>query len=267
MTEPLPVGGAPLECDADSSNGNYGTLQLPRDDVTSQDDQIAMNMATSPQFTLATYPPGVDECTGLPSPYIHSPNEYTNCVDTKTGFPGLPATEGLITGIGSTPGRLDKDTTPACGSSRVDSGVNGKMINNDYLTCFFTDDTTTIEDISKPGYPAPSDPADALISSEIFTSPRFVWQPVLHVEPLNGGSHEYTIIDFRPGFITDQPLWANGANNAMDTTTNNGIVADSSGLRAVKVILFNVNALPQRDDGGPVTPYLGSGPKFVRLVD
>ena len=49
---PLRVGEPVLECDAGSSDGNFGTLKFPRTDVSSSNDQIAMNIATKPQAPL-----------------------------------------------------------------------------------------------------------------------------------------------------------------------------------------------------------------------
>lgn len=272
--EPLPVGNVPLECDADSSSGNYGTLDFPRDDVSSQDDTIARNMAESLQFSLLPFPEGESECTtlGEGDGYIRPPNDDSNCISTKPGMPSLATTEGLITGLTAynVKGKLDADTTSLCGGGRVDSGVDGVDINNDYLTCFLTDeaaaDGVTIADIATANYDG-----DPVLSSEIFKSPRFFWQPVVRVEPYSGTSHDYTIIEFRPAFLTDQPLTADADNDEMGTSSNNGLILTTSAgntrIGAVKVVFFDVDALPSTYDGAAATPYIGSGPQVIRLTN
>ncbi|MGH3507267.1 MAG: hypothetical protein ACRDO2_08705, partial [Nocardioidaceae bacterium] len=283
---PLRVGEAVLECTAGSNDGNFGTLRLPRNDVPTADD-LAMNIADALQFTLAVYP-GSDppyECTNLGDPAVHVPDETTlptntndppietgtNCVPTDPGLPANVATQGLIEGVGSTPGRLDADTTEGCdpdgGSDRVDSDVRispsagDYMINNDVITCFFLDDSTTLAQIIDPAYTG-----DPLISKDIFKSPRFYWLPVLKDEPISGTSNEYSIIDFRPAFITDMEPTSTKQVRIMGPT-NNGLTVESNNITTMKVVFFNVLALPRTVEGGPTMPYLGQGPKVLQLID
>jgi hypothetical protein len=283
---PLRVGEAVLECNAGSNDGNFGTLRLPRNDGPTSDD-LPMNIADALQFTLAIYP-GSDppyECTNLGSPAVHVPDENTlptstnappvetgtNCVPTDPGLPANVATQGLIEGVGSVPGRLDADTTEGCdpdgNSDRVDSDVRispsqgDYMINNDVITCFFLDDTTTLSQIVDPAYSG-----DPLISKDIFKSPRFYWLPVLKDEPISGASNEYSIIDFRPAFITDMELASTKQVRIMGPT-NNGLTVEHNNITTMKVVFFNVLALPRTVEGGPTTPYLGIGPKVLQLID
>ncbi len=244
-----------------------------------------MNMAASLQdpLSLAIYPPTApDTCTGAGSPAVRSVkpelNPGTNCVDTDTGLPANAATAGLIEGVTGTvtkPGRLDKDTTPGCGpggsSDRFDTGIKKSgainyTINNDILTCFFTDNAVTVSDITQKNYAGP-----VVISADIYESPRFFWQPILSVNPA-GGSEFYSIIGFRPAFVTDQPPTASKSNNTVCATavapcaTNNGLRIENNGVTTIKVIFFNENALPG-SVRGPTIEYLGTGPKAVRLVN
>lgn len=275
---PLRVGQAVLECESGSSSGNFGTLDLPRTDVSSPDDQIAMNMATKLEFDLAVMPAGgpAPTCKGAGAPAVHAMDDGTNCVDTKTGLPANAVTQGLITGLSSldVPGRLMQDTSERCRESewggrptRAPSGISGYDINDDILTCFLTDTTTTIEDISKEGA---AFTAGAVLHPDIYSSPRFIWVPILYVEPTEGGSDKYSIKEFRPAFITDQPTSANATNHAMGTTTTNGLYVDQpAGNRVsrMKVVFFNVEALPADAGGAPVTSWMGFGPKILRLID
>jgi len=273
---PLRIGQAVLECDSGASSGNFGTLYLPRTDVSSQDDMIAKNMAAKLEFDLATMPVAgpAPLCTGAGSPAVHAPADGTNCVDTKTGMPANAATQGLITGVDGELGRLRQDTSDRCRQSsygnrpqRAATGISGYDMNDDILTCFFTDNFTTIEDISKQGIAYSS---GVVLDPAIYSSPRFMWVPVLHVEPTFGGSQKYSIKEFRPGFITDQPKTANATNHSVGSTTSNGIyVEQPAGNRVsrVMVVFFNAEALPADSGGAPVTNWMGFGPKILQLTD
>jgi hypothetical protein len=48
---------------------------------------------------------------------------------------------------------------------------------------------------------------------------------------------------------------------------HNGITIDNGRVKTVKVIFFDVDALPRGDDGSPTVGYLGFGPRIIRLVD
>jgi hypothetical protein len=279
---PLRVGEAVLECESGSSDGNFGTLRLPRAGGDTGDD-LSMNFATPLEFSLARYPdPAPDICTGLSLPAVHVPDEAdlvegqvldtgTNCVPTDPGLPALSATEGLIKGVNGEDGRLEEPTSTGCdpngGSDQYGADLGGStgtvMINDDILTCFFTDDSVTIDQISKPSYSGP-----AVISPKVFSSPRFFWLPVVAVDPVNGTSQEYSIVDFRPAFITDQPLNATKVNRYTGTTTHNGLLIESGQLKTLKVVFFDIDALPETvDNSGPTTEWLGFGPKVITLTD
>ena len=108
--------------------------------------------------------------------------------------------------------------------------------------------------------------ATEALSSDIYNSPRFFWVPVLDTDP-STGKKSWPIIGFRPGFISDQSLTA--THNAPGTISPlDGLSADSSGIREVKVILFDEKALPEfAPTVGGEADYTGSGPKALVLVE
>ena len=52
--------------------------------------------------------------------------------------------------------------------------------------------------------PTYSEADPPLLDRSIFDSPRFFYVPVFKIQPNFGGSSMYSIIDFRPAFITDE---------------------------------------------------------------
>ena len=106
-----------------------------------------------------------------------------------------------------------------------------------------------------------------MLDQKIWSSPRMVFVPVLGVEPISGGSNKYQIIDFRPGFITDQTETA--VKNTV-LSANNGLTLSSNGndVQSVQIVFINPNALPAPPGGFAVSDYVpGRGPKIVRLID
>lgn len=257
---PFQVGEAILECASEVTDGNFGALRLPRSSG-SPSDWLAMNIATTIDFTLTTYPaphPGWT-CSGGDGSAVLAPNDGTNCVDTDTGLPASDTEAGLLTGKGiSVPPRLAKPTNPDCG--RPDQTINfggsigSKTFNNDTLDCFVADGATT--SYQTPGYSGPE-----VVSGDIFTSPRFFWVPVFGVAASPGGSQRWQIVDFRPAFITG-PDGTDEYNGLGFKTTGS-----AKSLRSVKVVFFNPKALPESMSGGPVMDYIGVGTKVIVLTD
>ncbi len=108
--QPLSVGDAPYECVSGASDGNFGTLKMPRSTNNSSggDGWISRNIALGlePPLTLDTFPsPAPWTCNGHPqavtstSKTDRKPN--TNCLDTDTGLTDGTATPGFITGYSS----------------------------------------------------------------------------------------------------------------------------------------------------------------------
>jgi hypothetical protein len=278
---PLRVGEAVLECTAGSTDGNFGTLKLPRLNPTADSTWIPVNIADgleSPLSLAIHNTPAADgKCTGGLNGAIVSikPNlePGTNCVDTDTGLAANVATAGLVTGVPGYPGRLEatSSSTSEGGGCAAGGGtgtrtvtVNPKSysINNDVLTCFLTDGTTSLADITSPGYSG-----GPVLSPDIYSSPRFFWQPVLKTDPANGGSGYYSIVDFRPAFLTDEAVSSSAIRGSNTATTENGLKVENNAVKQMKVVFFNADALSADDSGVVVTPYLGVGPKILRLID
>jgi hypothetical protein len=188
-------------------------------------------------------------------------------VDTDPGLAADAAVKGFIRGVGADPGRLrdltsgrcEHPPTPANASVRVKNLTY--TINNDTLSCFFTDTTTTVGAVSSSAYAG-----GPVISADIFDSPRFMLVPVLEVEPSSGGSTTYQIVGFRPAFLTDQP---NSATQSSNASASNGLTIDPTGqgaLESVQVVFINANALPPIDVA-ETTAYAGDGLRVIRLVD
>jgi hypothetical protein len=277
--QPIRVGGAVLECAGGSTAGNFGTLKLPRTDVTSA-LEIPVNIAVGLQRPLTptvhqwavANPTLAGLCTdgynGAVESYGTNLRAGTNCVDTDTGLPANVATQGLITGAGTHPGMLTTRATktgcdPTGGSSDRTARLNNTnySFNNDVLTCYLTDGSTSLATIANPAYSGPP-----VLDEDIYSAPRFLWVPVLAVQPNNGGSNRYSIIDFRPAFITDEPALGTSIRGSQTATADNGLTITNNDVTQMRVVFFDVDALPT-DGDFPVIDFLGAGDPVIRLVD
>ena len=276
--QPLSVGDAPYECVSGSSDGNFGTVKVPRTSIASS--WIPRNIAQGVEapLSLALFPgsPAPNECTTSPQPpaVVSSAGNLrpgTNCLEVDTGLTAETATEGFIDGGSYGPGLLatgesspDPDGSDGCNPTGTTAPVVmlGKQLNNDLLTCFLTDETTTLGTVARRNYTGgvTFDPA-------IYDSPRFGWVPVFGTEAVSGASQKYSLVDFRPVFITDQPMTATKANRLTGSTTTNGLALHAGKLATIKVVFLNVGSLPDGQTKTPIGPYLGVGPKVTRLVD
>jgi Flp pilus assembly pilin Flp len=278
---PVVVGAAALQCISGPTAGNFGTVKFPRTDVPTADFLPAdianglekplvpdvLDPVTSDGKCTATTPNAV--ISDLPTPGLQP---GTNCVDTDTGLAAQVATQGLIQGGTFSdgthyPGLLaSAPTTPGCapngGSASKNINITGGpyQINNDVLTCFFTDGSTSIADIAKSNYSG-----GAVLDKSILASPRFFFVPVLKVQPANGGSDMYDIIDFRPAFITDEQAISSAIKGSNTGTSDNGIWIQGQDVKQLKVVFFNFDALPH-DAGKSVMDYIGVGKPIIRLV-
>lgn len=272
------VGAAVLECASGSTTGNFGALRFPRTDV-GPNDYLAMNIATGAQkpLTPTVHRWAVDN-PALAGVCVHEvngavvsdvPNRIlrrgTNCVGTDPGLPANAATRGLITGIGTVPGMLTTGSTrtacdPLGGSSNRTARLNNRdySFNNEVLSCYLTDTTTTLASISTSAYNGP-----AVLDKAIFSSPRFIYVPVL-ADEASGASDNISIIDFRPAFITDEAL--NATKGTRTATAENGVRIERNDVTQMTVIFFNIKALPN-DSDVPLIDFLGVGEPITRLVD
>lgn len=262
---PLTVGTPTLTCGQGSSSGNFGTLLAPNSQgPNGQSANIAYNIATNIEHPLGVFPGAATPFTCGSSQTAAKlwPADGTNCVDTKTGLNLNAAQSGFISGVGGKPGRLTKvDTGTGCASNGVPAtkAFGGYTINNDTLSCFLTDDTTTIGDIDGAAYPLTA----PVLSPAIYKSPRFAIVPVLGVQPDNGGSNKYQVVGFRPAFITDQP---NSATRTSTVTSTNGVPGSGGSVDSIQVVFINDSALPHVE-GGDSQDYTGTGPKNLLLVN
>jgi hypothetical protein len=277
--QPLRVGEPVLECDAGSNEGNFGTLKFERTDESSVNDQLAMNIADGLEAPLSLTKHLQWDSTGLCTDGISGavvsdlPNpglrKRTNCVDTDTGLPANAATAGLITGehIGAPGSLVSSPTTGNCDPSNGSDELRVRIqntnydINNDVLTCFLTNTTTSLADITSRTYSG-----GEVLDLSLLDSPRFFLVPVLHVEPNNGGSNKYSIIDFRPAFLTDEAPTNSATKGNSNASAENGLHIENNGVTQIKVVFFHFDALP-RDTEGDVIDYIGVGEPILRLID
>jgi Flp pilus assembly protein TadG len=278
---PIRVGQAVLECGAGSNGGNFGTLKLPRTDVVSSGD-LPMNLAKGLQnpLNLAVHPeavadPSLTACTdntngAIESVWAHDQLDVdTNCVQTDPGLPAGVATEGLITLTAG--GRLtNKPTASGCdptgGSSYRQITLNHTDydVNNDVLTCFLKPGKSIADIVKDDDHYT----AGVALEEEIFDSPRLVFVPLLRTEP-STGTDSYSIVGFRPGFITDEPATTAAIKNSHLASAENGLRTSTSGqdrIIQIKVVFFNFEALPLEGDI-PLQDYFGAGPPITRLID
>jgi hypothetical protein len=268
-----------LECTAGATDGNFGTLKLPRTDVPSG-SELPVNIAVGLQqpLTPAIHQWAVDNPTsagtcadtvnGAVESFGTTLRPATNCVDTDTGLAANVATQGLITGAAGHPGMLaTRDTKSGCnptgGSSNrsVSIGSRSYHFNDDVLTCYLDNTTTTLADIASPSYAG-----GPVLDVDIYSAPRFIWIPVLKIQPASGGSQRYSIIDFRPGFITDEQATSTTLRGSHTATSDNGLTFRSNDVEQIKVLFFNVNALPV-DGDYPTIDFLGVGTPKIKLID
>jgi hypothetical protein len=267
----LTIGTPPLLCGQGSSSGNFGTLLLEHNPYNGWDNIGAANVALGLTNSLSVYPtggPADGTCSAAQTQTVlWGPNgtDGTNCVETDTGMSSAVATGGFIgKGSSALSGNqylLKPNGKTKCGTGGTEatSVVLGQSVNNDTLTCFFTSSTTHVADVDSAGYSG-----TPLISDSIYDSPRFAYVPVLKVQPANGGSNMYQIIDFRACFITDQP---GSAVKGDQPSVSNGLVTDSNGIVSVQVIFLNPNALPNPPVKNGTINYIGSGAKIPLLVN
>jgi hypothetical protein len=273
------VGEAVLECDAGSNAGNFGTLKFPRTDVPTG-NELPANIATGLQAPLtaevhqwAVQNPslaglctsGVDGARTAPMGGV-TLVPGVNCVDTDTGLAANVATEGLVQGGTYGTGVLRTQQTKCDRNNSTDwrsvtfSGVSYD-INNDVLSCYFKNGTTSIADVARASYTG-----GVVFDQSILKSPRFFYVPVLQIQPSTGGSQTYSIIDFRAAFITDEPSTASSVKNGHTASNDNGLMIQGQDIKQLKVVFFNSKALPAEGDI-PIIDYLGTGQRVIRILD
>jgi hypothetical protein len=133
-----------------------------------------------------------------------------------------------------------------------------------------------------PGVPVVT-PDSALLPG-IYQSARFMWVPVISSPVAPNSANYYPVLTYRPIFVTqDAPHYLDQVDMVLDIVDawvksllgispddDHGLLMNAAGdtLRALRFMTIEPSALPAPADDydGPMTDYLGSGPKIVRLV-
>lgn len=255
------VGDDKLYC-MDSVTGNFGSLGIDRNpSIGNPNTLISLNVALGIDHELSTMPNAPlapNLCSGV-SGAVSAAVDGQNCVPTDTGLPANALEEGMITGINGYPGRLNKPATSPC--TRGNVTVSGYSLNDDVLSCFFTDTSIRVGDVTKATYTG-----EPVISPAIFDSPRFVWVPLITSPP--SGKKSVSIQGFKPGFITDQPATGTKGSPGATTTAPNGLTLSGTKVREMKIWFINPDALPAGTSAeGHEVSYRGTGAKVIVLVD
>ena len=180
------VGSATLFCNDDKSAGNFGSLTIFRTDSNNSANGgwLPLNIAKGihiPNVLLNKYTETINtnSCGNGDSKAYQSDEVssgvHVNCVVTDTGFPQNPASAGFITGVNAgTPGRLTA-VSSGCGAANgkpPTRAVGNYTVNNEVLSCFFINTSTTVAQVSNSTYSG-----DVVISPAIYSSPRFFVHP------------------------------------------------------------------------------------------
>lgn len=269
----IQVGTPVLECDAGPTDGNFGTIKLPRE-IPYNSNDLPANIATGLADGISLVTHSQADVSGLCQHGVNSAVESdtelrmrTNCVDTDTGLPANVATEGFISyndGNGLLAGKETHDgCDPDGGSDERGVDVRGNddvdyHINDDILSCFLLPGKTLAQ-VTADNYAG-----GAAFEADLLSSPRFAWVPVFEVRPDSGGSNQYSIVDFRPAFITDQDPTCSPPYYC--ATADNGLTIGESGVTHMKVVFFHIDALPRNGDV-PLIDYIGVGEAKVHLID
>ncbi len=175
--------------------------------------------------------------------------------------------------------------------------VNDYYINNDHFTDFVKDPSLlnsatffSLTTYLTPGLPAVTPKSQ--IDPAIYGSQRFFWVPVMStpIQSTGNDAGDFPILTFRPVFVTGtdvndaltgvEPVdlvlklvdsWVLSLLGLSDPSAeHNGILMNNADhtLRALRFMTIEPTALPAvpADYQGPVSDYVGTGPKVIRLV-
>jgi Flp pilus assembly protein TadG len=142
---------------------------------------------------------------------------------------------------------------------------------------FFNLDTYLLNDI-------PVVTPDSALKPELYDSARFMWVPVISSPVAPNNANYYPVLTYRPIFVTQNaPSYLDSIDMVLALVDNwvktllgispnddHGLLmnADGTKLRALRFMTIEPSALPAipEDYDGPITDYVGSGPRVVRLV-
>ncbi len=177
---------------------------------------------------------------------------------TDTGFDGQDVFDGIATGrpnkgVPTDEARLKRMPAdyPAgydanlCNRTYSYGGVSG--LNNDRLACYLTNGATIGQLLS-------NGQQSEILDATIIQSPRFFFIPILNTLDRGTGQRDFPIVQFVPAFLD-----SNDAGNGLSGPTNR---------ISLEIATFSIDALPEfiGDEGGNGIPYLGAGPRLVRLI-
>lgn len=219
-------------------------------------------------------------------------NTYKEFTD---GFLGeeelIPANNSTGAEAHAAPGRLICTSSQPCQRSFTLPGFPGREINDDQFmdfviperqnllteAMFFNLDTYLLSDI-------PVMTPHSALKSELYHSGRFMWVPIISSPVAPNNANYYPVLTYRPIFVTqDAPPGIESVDMILDLVDtwvktllgitpgdDHGLLLDSAGttLRALRFMTIEPGALPaiEQDYDGPISNYVGTGPKVVRLV-
>jgi hypothetical protein len=260
-TDPDGEGDPTVGC-LGQDRGNFGQLDSPRKEGGTKQERLARNIAMGIDHSLVPYhfPDGVterkdcDSGTPLPGAQLDDVSRNNNnCITGDTGNDGPKMYDGLVAGVaGFAPGRLDVANGHTTCPGRSDISVDGKLLNNDVLSCFLRNGAT-LADIASP-----TGVTTAMLDKAVMKSPRFVWLPVVYASDRAQKGYQ-PIRYFVPGFITDE-------TQTSAATSANGLDINGNSVSVLHVFIFNRKALPTKEESKTTEydPDLGAG--IVRLV-
>ncbi|MFL6155730.1 MAG: hypothetical protein ACJ72D_06565, partial [Marmoricola sp.] len=244
--------------------GNFGQLDSPRVEGGTKQARLAKNIALGIDHSLVPYEfaPGQSERKDCGAPegglilgaqLDNISADGNNCITGDTGNDGPKMMDGMVQGIsGGIPGRLDVVNGHSICPNRSDVVINGKLINNDVLSCYLRNGAT-LADIAQPGVLSSN-----LLDPSVVNSPRFVWLPVVYATDRAQKNYQ-PIRQFVPGFITDE-------TQTTAASGTNGLEINGNSISVLHIFTFNRTALPPIDSSHTIDydPDVGGG--IVRLV-
>ncbi|GAA1476050.1 hypothetical protein GCM10009623_04960 [Nocardioides aestuarii] len=177
-----------------------------------------------------------------------------NCIIAEEGNDGPQIYKGLISGIGSAPGRLDvvNGATKTGCNGGANRSIGTYTINNDVLSCYLTGGATLTDLTAETGV------EDNMLDDAVKDSPRFCWLPVVVATDRAQKGYQ-PLVEYLPAFITDE-------STTTAATSNNGLEINGNSVSKLRMFVFNPEALgpDQQSPDIDYDPVLGVA--NVRLV-